>query len=193
VSSPPPSSVAASSEPGVAIPDDGNSLRFALPETQPAEPQSFTPNNPVALASTTPSSVQPSAQLPAPPSSRDITQAAYTEPVITNSQAPSPSPWRSPQLGQPNVAPASTPPANYYVPQPIAAQPTGQPLAYNTPPSLPASYAMPPVTAANTMEVRLREVPSPPMPRIRIPGYDVSTGVPTVGSTDGFRPRTSMR
>lgn len=194
MNSPTRSAVVASNEPSVAIPEDGNALRFALPRPGPEEPQTFTPTNPVALASTRANNVvqQPGGQLPAPPSSREILQAAYTEPVITHSQAPSPSPWRSPRMSPPSVAaPTSNPASGYYVPQPIAAQPIGQPLAYSVPPSLPASYATPPVVAANTMDVRLREVPSPPMPRIRIPGAD--SPVLTAGSADGFRPRTSMR
>jgi hypothetical protein len=142
------------------------------------------------LASTAPASAQTGSPLPAPPSPRDIVQAAYTEPVITNSQAPTPTPWRTPQIGQANAALSSAPPVNAYGAQPIAVQPIGQPIAYNVPPSLPPYYNMPPAVA-NTMEVRLREVPSPPMPRIRIPGYEPS--VPTNGSADGFRPRTSMR
>jgi hypothetical protein len=52
-------------------------------------------------------------------------------------------------------------------------------------------YSMPMVAPANTMDVRLREVPSPPIPRIRIPGNE--TSVPTIGSADGFRPRTTTR
>jgi hypothetical protein len=184
-SSPPSPSVVASNEPTVAIPDDGSSLRFAPPTGVSAEPQAFTPSNPVALASTQqpPTNVPPT--LPSPASSQGISQAAYTEPVITSSQAPAPSPWRSPQ-----IAPASSAP-NYNEPQTFAAQPMGQPLAANMPPSLPPYYSTPTIAAANTMEVQMREVPSPPMPRIRIPGYD--TSVPTVGSADGFRPRTSMR
>lgn len=195
MSSPTRSAVVASNEPSVAIPEDGNALRFALPRPGPAEPQTFTPTNPVALASTPSSNAvqQPGVQLPAPPSSQEILQAAYTEPVIAHSQAPTPSPWRSPQVPAPSVASTSVPPSNYYAPQPHAAQPSGQPLAYSAPPTLPPSYAMPTVVGANTMEVRLREVPSPPMPRIRIPGYDTSTAAPTIGSADGFRPRTSMR
>jgi hypothetical protein len=201
VSPPPGLSAVASNESTVAIPGDENSMRFALPTAAPAEPRPFTLNNPVALASTQPPSVvqpSPAVQLPAPPSPRDVLQAAYTEPVITNSAASTPSPWRSPQVAQtnatpPTVEPTTVAPANYYIPQPIAAQPMGQPLAYNAAPSLPPNYAMPQVTSANTMEVRMREVPSPPMPRIRIPGNDTSSTVPTIGSADGFRPRTRMR
>lgn len=186
------SAAVASNEPSVAIPEDGNSLRFAIPQPELAEPQPFTPNNPVALTSTpAPNAVQqPKLQLPAPPSSRDIVQTTYTEPAMTNSQTPAPSPWRSPQITQPNVTPLVATPPNY-APQPFVAQPVGQSLAINVPPSLPPYYAMPTVTGANTMDVRLREVPSPPMPRIRIPGP--STSVPMVGSADGFRSRTSMR
>jgi hypothetical protein len=206
VSPPPTSSVVASNEPTVAIPGDENSMRFALPTAAPAEPRPFTPNNPVALTSTQPPSVgqqSTALQLPAPPSSRDVMQAAYTEPVITNSQTPTPSPWRSPQVAQSSLtpptlspttlAPTTVAPASNNIPQPIAAQPMGQPLAFNAAPSLPPNYATPQTATANTMEVRLREVPSPPMPRIRIPGHDASSAVPTIGSTDGFRPRTSMR
>jgi hypothetical protein len=186
VSSPQRSPVVASHEPTVTIPDDGNSLRFAFPQPELAEPRPFTPNSPVALASQMPLATQP--QLQPSPTSRDIAQAAYTEPVITNSQTPAPTPWRSPQISQ-----ATSAPSNYYAQQSFVAQATGQPLALSAPPLQAQYYAMPTVVTANTMDVRLREVPSPPMPRIRIPGYDSSSTVPTIGSADGFRPRTSMR
>jgi hypothetical protein len=48
---------------------------------------------------------------------------------------------------------------------------------------------------ANTVAVQLRSVPAPPpqpgdpMPRIRIPGYEV----PQMAAADGFRPRSAMR
>jgi hypothetical protein len=73
---------------------------------------------------------------------------------------------------------------------PVAAQPIGPPLALAAPPLMP-TYSIQPAMPMNNMDVRMREVPSPAMPRIRIPGYDSST--PLVGSADGFRPRTSMR
>jgi hypothetical protein len=191
VNSPPNPSAIASNERAVTIPDDGDSLRFALPQPELAEPQPFTPSGPMARAAPqTPNYSQSQLQVPSSPSSRDIAQAAYTEPVITNSPSPAPSPWRSPQIAPASAVPPSIPAGNYYAPQPIMPQPIGQPLAYNAAPSLPASYGISPAVAANTMEVRLREVPSPP-PRIRIPGSD--TSVLTVGSADGFRPRSSMR
>ncbi|MCI0333219.1 MAG: hypothetical protein L0228_08360 [Planctomycetes bacterium] len=191
----PKQSVVASNEPSVAIPSDGDSLRFALPPQLPPEPQPFTPSGPVALAS----SQQP---VPAPqqvpptmsPQPQDIAQASYGAPVITNAESAVTSPWRSPQIAQQSV------PATNYVapmnPQPIVAQPIGQPLALAPPPLFPTS-AMPQASVAHTMDVRLRAVPSPPdmmapsMPRIRIPGYE--SGPPTIGRNDGFRPRTSMR
>jgi hypothetical protein len=49
--------------------------------------------------------------------------------------------------------------------------------------------------SSNTVAVQLRSVPPPPpqlgnpMPRIRIPGYEV----PPTAVADGFRPRTAMR
>jgi hypothetical protein len=184
--SPPAPSMIASNEPTVAIPDDGNALRFALPAPAPQEPQPFIPNGPVALAATQPP-VQPQQpmQLGARPTPQDLQQAAYTEPVMTNTQTAPTNPWRAPQ-----IAPPTPDPPNYAYPQSIAAQAFGQPLAMATSPALPMSAA-PTVGMTNDVEVRMREVPSPSMPRIRIPGYDTST--PMISSADGFRPRTSMR
>jgi hypothetical protein len=183
----PAAATLASSEGAIAIPDDGSGLRFALPGQQPtAEPRPFIPNAPVAIASATaPVQPQPTPQLPAPPSERDARQTAYTEPVITQQSAPPQSPWQTPAIAQ-TVAPPSA--SNLY-PQPVAAQPIGPPLALAAPPLMP--YSGYPVAASSTMDVRLREVQSPAMPRIRIPGYE--SAAPLVGTADGFRPRTSMR
>jgi len=185
VSAPPPSMIA-SNEPTVAIPDDGNALRFALPAPAPQEPQPFIPSGPVALAAA-PALIQSQQpmQFGAPPEPQSVQQAAYTEPVMTNTQTAATTPWRAPQIALPNPAPT-----NDMYPQSIAAQAFGQPLAMAAPPSLPMSAA-PTLAATNSMDVRMREVPSPSMPRIRIPGYDTST--PMISSADGFRPRTSMR
>lgn len=184
VTTPVPSMVA-SNEPTVAIPDDGNALRFALPAAPLQEPQPFTPNGPVALAAAqTPQQPQQPLQLAAPPTPQSVQQTAYTEPVITNTPTAATNPWRAPQ-----ITPPSTVQTNNVYPQSIAAQAFGPPLAMAAPPSPPMNAA--PTVAMNSMDVRMREVPSPPMPRIRIPGYDTPT--PMVGSADGFRPRTSMR
>ena len=183
MSAPTPSMIA-SNEPAVAIPDDGNALRFALPAPAPQEPQPFIPSGPVALAAAqAPVQPQQPMQLAAPPTPQNLQQAAYTEPVVTNTQTAATNPWRPPQ-----IAPSPAPTNNTYSPS-IAAQAFGQPLAMAAPPSLPMNAA--PTVAINSMDVRMREVSSPSMPRIRIPGYDTPT--PMIGSADGFRPRTSMR
>jgi hypothetical protein len=184
MSAPAPSTIA-SNEPTVAIPDDGNALRFALPTSAPQVPQPFTPSGPVGqVAAQAPLQPQQPMQLAAPPTPQSVQQAAYTEPVITNTPTAATNPWRTPQ-----IMPPSTVQTNNGYPQSIAAQAFGPPLAMAAPPSLPMNVA--PAGAMNSMDVRMREVPSPSMPRIRIPGYDTST--PMVGSADGFRPRTSMR
>jgi hypothetical protein len=98
------------------------------------------------------------------------------------------SPWQKPQLG--GMGFGTSAPA-----QPALLNLTG--VAANTM-STPPSYTMPQPPIAlptNAMAVDLRSVPSPapqpgdPMPRVRIPGYEV----PQVADADGFRPRTSMR
>lgn len=175
-STPPTTSMIASNEPAVAIPDDGNALRFALPSPSPQEPQPFIPSGPVTLAAAlAPVQTQQPMQLAAPPNPQSVQQSAYTEPVVTNTQTAATIPWRAPQ-----IAPQSSAPTNITYPQSIAAQAFGQPLAMAAP-----------TVAANSIDVRMREVSSPSMPRIRIPGYETST--PMIGSADGFRPRTSMR
>lgn len=164
--------VVASNEPQVAIPDDGSDLRFPLSTMPSAEPQPFAPTTAAQISPQQPATPQSQPlQLGSPPSTQGIVQATYTEPIVTHADQPSPSPWQTPQIGQ--TTNATT---------------IGQPLAINTPPSLPAYVT--PTPAYSTMQVQMREVPSPPMPRIRIPGSDS----PEIASTaDGFRPRTSMR
>jgi hypothetical protein len=174
--------IVAANEASVAVPTDGNPLRFPLPA--PREPEAIAP---VAAATPTPTnsqSIQPiAAQPPA-----GVQLASYNVPVASAYQTPismptmTPpqqvaSPWRSPQVAQ------AAPPAAY-TPQPVAAQPYGvSPLALPAPPAVPA----------NTVAATLRAVESPPqpgdpMPRVRVPGY-----VAAQTSADGFRPRTSMQ
>lgn len=173
----------ASNEPAVAIPDDGNSLRFALPSPAPQEPQQFIATAPTPIP-TNPQSptLQQAPQPAAATAPQSIQQAAYTEPVMTNSQVAAASPWRTPE-----IAPATPAPTTNPYPPSIAAQAFGPPLAMSAPATM-TPYGQ---ASANSMEVTMREVPSPAMPRIRIPGYQSTPTI--VGSADGFRPRTSMR
>ncbi len=192
----PKPSMIASNEPSVAIPSDGDSLRFALPPTLPPEPQPFTPSGPVSLASPQqPVPIQQQVQPAFAPQPQDIAQTSYSAPMITNAGSDVTSPWRSPQIAQQSATATNyVAPMNY--PPPIVAQPIPQPLALAAPPLFPTS-AMRQAPVANTMDVRLRAVPSPSdmtapsMPRIRIPGYEASPAM--ISSNDGFRPRSSMR
>jgi hypothetical protein len=207
---PAPSSVA-TNEP-IAIPDDGNSLRFALPESSVAavEPRPFVPSGLVGLATSQAPpqpivqspAMQPMPQLPSPPSAAyaprpaidGVAQASYTEPVIPVTAVETSNPWRSPQIPNAFQPPELAP--GYSYPPTLAAQSTVAPVTTAALPAMPPTMAPPPVVA-NTVDVRLRAVPSPPelyapsMPRIRIPGYESSP--PMLTSNDGFRPRTSMR
>ena len=154
---PAPSALAFANEPTVAIPADNGDLRFPLP--MPSEPEPFAP-----VAAAEPAAQQP-VQLASAPAYQQVVPASYTEPVMnggapasyalpeTIDDATSSGPWRSPQ-----VATASAP------------------VEYGVPPMF--SGAAPLVPQANSMEVRLRAVPSPPpeplqpsTPRIRLPGY----------------------
>jgi hypothetical protein len=190
-----PKKIAFSNEPTVAIPSDDNSLRFELPAPPKPEP---TPTTPIANAAGSPASLQ-SGVVPAiysaavtggQPVSQIVPAAGLAEPATTG-------PWRSPQI------PATTPPAVYApAPQPLVSPLVAQPVV------MPGYVIVPPMSAAPPgMDVTLRAVPSPPpepvessTPRIRIPGYPVPPGTMTTvlptassSSSDGFRPRSSMR
>jgi hypothetical protein len=205
-----------SNEPAVAIPSDGETLRFPL-----------TP--PEALTSApAPSSQQPVPTSAAPPLPSAVIPAAFTTPV-----ADQPSAANVPQTGG-LAAAANGPWQSPQIAPPTAATSVGATVV------APAAAA---VGAPGSMDVRLRAVPSPPAveattPRIRLPGYvapqpmpgasafpqpgtNYATAVPTgpmlqtvqisplpsppvseasslaAGSAtvsgDGFRPRTSMR
>jgi hypothetical protein len=148
-----PSSFQKSNEPAIAVPTDGDSLRFALPAPEPAAAATVAAA-PVASAST----AQP-VQLAAAPTPQSVLPAAYLAPVpsdqstpaiaqLGTANLPSTGPWRSPQI----APPMST--ATLGVPTLGVSQP-------------------------DSMDVRLRAVPSPPQPvesttpRIRIPAYSV--------------------
>jgi hypothetical protein len=117
---------------------------------------------------------QPAMQPPADAQAQGVVQASYTEPAFNSVEPVPTTPWRQPQISQPTLPP---PPG---IP-PIVAQPISPvPVA-----------AMP-----GSIDVRLRAVTSPPIeilntptPRIRMPGE----AVPQSASSDGFRPRSSMR
>jgi hypothetical protein len=168
--------VTAAAEPSIAVPDDGDALRFAM--GAPAEPQPLIP--PAAA----PIVVQPAPSQVVATSPQTVVPASYTEPTLAIAE-PVASPWRTPQPTVPQSSSAALtlppPPA----PTSVAAAPAPWPMT-----------APPLFAATNSMDVRLRPVPSPPgdyysrAPRIRMPGYETT---PYVGTSDGFRPRTSMR
>jgi hypothetical protein len=182
-SQPQPQPIVTPSEAVVAVPNDGDPLRFPLPA--PKAQESVTPIASAIPATTPAQPVQPIA-VPAP---SNVVQTTYNAPIPSAPPLPvssptmSPpqqvaSPWRSPKVVQAAPVPA-------YAPQPVAMQP----LAAAAPLALPA----PPAVPANTMAATLRAVESPaqpgdPMPRVRMPGY-----VASQVSADGFRPRTSMQ
>jgi hypothetical protein len=174
--------IEAANEASVAVPADGNPLRFPL--LAPREPDTIAP---VAAAPAGPAISQPNqpiaAQQPAGvqlASYNDPVASAYQTPVsVPTMTPPQPvtSPWRSPQVVQ------AVPPAAY-TPQPVAVQPYGvSPLALPAPPAIPAN-----MVAATLRAVESPPQPGDPMPRVRVPGY-----VASQTSADGFRPRTSMQ
>jgi hypothetical protein len=177
----------ASAEPSVAIPSDGDDLRFA---TQPApEPQQLTPPAAAPIAAqTAPAANQVATSAPQQP----VVPASYSAPTLASSE-PVTSPWRTPQLTQPTIAPQPSPQSLM-----IQQQLPPPPMTLAAPPLWPAAPVTPSpnVVASNVMDVRMRAVPSPaidgysPTPRIRMPG---SGATEYVGSNDGFRPRSSMR
>lgn len=188
--SPSATPVARVNEPTVSVPTDADTLRFELPA--PSNPAATTP------IATVPSSQQ-SALAAATPPNQGVQLASYNAPVANapsavaaaSSIAPQPvaSPWRSPQAAQ------ATTPTNYGS-QTYGMQPMVAPQSTTIPavPVIPANQvqvALP----TNPMAAQLRAVPSPPpqpgdpMPRIRMPGYEVQQA----NADDGFRPRTSMR
>jgi hypothetical protein len=151
-----------SNEPAVAIPSDGDSLRFALPSPEPVAIA------PTAMSAPAASAPQPM-HLAAAPSDPSVVPASYSAPTLSGQQAttvaplgatspPSTGPWRAPQIG----------------------------------PEISATFGVPTVSISqpNRMDVRLRAVPSPPpepveptTPRIRIPSYaepPTATGASTL-------------
>jgi hypothetical protein len=195
-----PKQIAFSNEPTVAIPNDESPLRFELPAPPEPEPTPIAAAAPTPAAPSNSTSVAPaSGVMPAvynapmnggQPLANVMPAAALAEPVVSN-------PWRSPQIA------GTTPRAVY----PPAMQQFGSPPVVQ--PTVVPGYVFVPPTAAVPpgMDVTLRAVPSPPplpgessTPRIRIPGYPAPpatmTPVPPStlgGSSDGFRPRSSMR
>jgi hypothetical protein len=186
---PPPFGVTATpgpvvNEAPVAVPSDADSLRFALPA--PVMPELATPLAPASTIATPQASIrqnlgvmQATYNAPAPVPTNTLAQPAN----VAGPSAASPvnTPWRSPQVPGTSSVPAGvqTPPS-----QGAASQQMVQP--YYTP--------TPPVVSKNPVAVNLRAIASPPqpgdpMPRVRIPGYEV----PQTANADGFRPRSAMR
>jgi hypothetical protein len=189
-------------EPAVSVPMDSDSLRFALPA--PANPE---PAAPIASAPipATPQSIQQVA-LPTAQSNQSVQLASYnapvanglssnvSEPMIPSTSQQVTSPWRTPVRATPSPAVAYS--AQQLPVQQRVAQVSGHPQQYTipaVPPNLMAQQQA--VMPLNSMAVQLRAVPSSPpqpgdpVPRIRMPGYEV----PQTATTDGFRPRSSMR
>jgi hypothetical protein len=176
---PQPQQMATMNENSVAVPNDADPLRFPLPAPEVAPP--------IASAVPIPTPVKP-VQPAGIKSAPSVLQASYNAPIpsalplqasapIMNPSQPVASPWRSPQVAQAAVSPATAP-------QPIAKQPSG---------TMPLTLPSPPAIPSNTIAATLRAVESPaqpgdPIPRIRMPGY-----VASQVSADGFRPRTSMQ
>ncbi|MEX0642206.1 MAG: hypothetical protein WD468_05870 [Pirellulales bacterium] len=198
-----PKQFAASNESSIGVPSDDNSLRFELPP--PPEPAP-TPTTPLADARSTQATPVAAQSTPAPGVVPAIYNTAPTNGLSDDAIAPAATvasgPWRSPSI------PASTPPAGYSaVPQPYVAPPGVSP-GMAQPAVMPGYVYVPPMSAAPpSVNVSLRAVQSPspePLesstPRIRIPGYPappvtVTPQLPTASdvSSDGFRPRGSMR
>ena len=143
--------LAFSSEPTVAIPSDSDSLRYPLPQ-----PRGLEPSPPVAESAP---AIDPAIRMAAVPLTQSVLPASYHEPMISQPTSdgvasfptvPAVSgPWRSPQAVPPVSVPTAMPMA------PLFAAPTAAP--------------------SNSMDVRLRAVPSPALapttPRIRLPAY----------------------
>ncbi len=167
----------AASAQSVAIPDDGQSLRFALPAPPPAQVVPATPvvaapmsapvqfaAAPVPYGSSAVQPVQPAAytSVPTPVANVAVAPAAAVDPSQLG-------PWRAPRIAS---APAVTaPPAA--TPMPLA------PTVFAAPQGVVA------VTAQPAMSVQLRPVTSPdagpsPTPRIRVPSYASSFQPPVV-------------
>jgi hypothetical protein len=228
-----PQKLVFSNEPTVAIPSDGNSLRFELPpppEPEPivavAPPAPAAANEPTqVMAAPQSSGVVPAAYTALPANAQPTTNAAFNAPYESTSTGP----WRSPQVVRQTAQPAYAP---QIVGQPVVAAPV-------------QGYS--PAAAQPNIDVQLRAVASPDpvapsTPRIRLPGYpapqptngasaaavmngagmqvvQIAPGPPqgyydpalgtfvvtappvgsllapaaTSGSSDGFRPRSSMR
>jgi hypothetical protein len=174
----------------LAIPADSDALRFILPSTTPA-PIPTTAAAPIQPQIQSAALVQ--VQQPQPPRQQPVVQASYTEPDMSRSLTSLPAPtaasasntlWQPPRIMQQRMAAV-------FAPQPINVAPT-----LSAPPLYAAPQNQTLVSAVSrSMSVEMRAVPSPPpspgdpMPRIRLPGY-VETAQ---SSTDGFRPRSSMK
>ena len=208
-SAPPAPPVAFNNERSIAIPGDSEDLRFALPAPPPPQLPAPQPEPTPTLAATQP----PPA--PAPTQPNFVSQASYNEadayqvsPAIAEEPAAT-SMWRSPQVGQ-NSGPVQAS-ANVPAPMPQVAAPQ------------PALQPVPQMAEiANPMPVQLRAVTPPPNqqvmqptynppPRMRFPDFfgwgqpqpqpamaaaPPPVAVPTQTtptSSDGFRPRGSMR
>jgi hypothetical protein len=206
-----PKKIASSNEPTVAVPSDDSSLRFELPK--PPEPAPA-PAAPIVDARSAPPGAVANPNFAGAPATAqpptNVVPAIYNSPLnsqqfnqvsstATLAEPAIGTPWRSPQI------PASAPPPAYFP----GTQPNAAPLVAQ-PTIMPGYVVVPQMTAVpQNMDVSLRAVPSPSppptpvepsTPRIRLPGYPAPPGsmtpVPPISygaSSDGFRPRSSMR
>ena len=209
-----------SNEPAIAIPSDGDSLRFPLPVPEPitatpvatAQLAAASAPTPVPMATAAPAqTVMPAAYL-APVSGG---QATATLAQLDTSNAPSTGPWRAPQfatpssgvtIGVPTVNPSL--PTSMDVRLCAVPSPPPQPVEPTTPRIRLPGYAVPPGAASastftqpapmyvtqNPGSPALQTVqigPLPPPPGSMAANSAVPQGV--VASGDGFRPRSSRR
>jgi hypothetical protein len=169
--------LARSNEPAVAVPADDDSLRFAVPAAEPAV---------IAQATrTAPQEPQAIVQAAAAPQPRAVVPASYHAPITESSQravveasagsiaqTAAASPWRPPRITQSDGRTT------------IGAAPA---TVLGVPPLAPRP---------NSIDVRLRAVPSPPpeslestTPRIRLPSHSTSQPIgrgSVVGQTAPF-------
>jgi hypothetical protein len=216
-----PSSFQTPNEPAIAVPSDGDSLRFPLPTPEPVAAATVAAA-PVAAASPT----QPVQLAAAAPTSQSVLPAAYLAPVpidqstptlaqLNTSNAPPTGPWRSPQIA-PQLSTATLGMPTLGVTQPnsmdvrlrAVPSPPPDPVESTTPRIRIPTYSVPATATGASMLVQpsptyvaqtstgplLQTVqigPLPPPPGVLAANYAVPQGV--AGSGDGFRPRSSQR
>jgi hypothetical protein len=180
--------VTRASEAPVSVPADSDTLRFALPSPTATSAASNIAASPASGMYTPPSAVQANNQ--------NVALASYNAPAsnsLTPAGTPALSPTRQPASSWQSPQPANSPATVPGYPQATSLANPAMPQPYASP--MYAAAQAPPVMPTNPMAVQLRAVPSPPpqpgdpVPRIRMPGYEV----PETAANDGFHARTSMQ